>query len=218
VAPIEFRPASRENILKSDPLRTFSVDWLQIVESRLITQLQRCIENAGDERPIQQFLTKHPIFLACTLGGGHGRWVIPQARLGAEHVPDFVLGEGDSDGTHWTLVELESPLARLFTRKGPPARQLSQAMFQIRSWRAWLDANRDYATRPPSEKGLGLKGISSASVRAIIVVGRRRALTEMDLERRRALHGEVPIVVHTYDWLLDSASALMVRRPKRSRK
>jgi hypothetical protein len=212
--PLEFRPASRENILRNDPLREFSVDWLERIDVSLLVTFRVCIDGAGDERPIQQFLTEHPILLACVLHGGHGRWIIPQARLGAEFVPDFVLGEGDSDGVHWTLVELESPAAKLFTKKGPPSMQLNQAMYQVRTWRSWLEANRDYATRSPTGKGLGLTDINPATAAGLILLGRRAALTAKDIVRRKDLHAEQRIVVHTYDWLFEVAEGVVLRSGK----
>lgn len=40
------------------------------------------LENATDERPVQQYLTEHPWMLVGELGGGC-RWVIPEKRLGS---------------------------------------------------------------------------------------------------------------------------------------
>jgi hypothetical protein len=35
---------------------------------------------------MQSYLSAHPELLIQHLGGGHGRWVIPQKRLGAEYL------------------------------------------------------------------------------------------------------------------------------------
>jgi Domain of unknown function (DUF4263) len=207
----QFRQASREDILKSDPLAELHVYWLQSIALDVVEAFRVCIDTAADEKPIQRFLTEHPIFLVLFLHGGHGRWVIPQTRLGAEFVPDLVVGDADSDGTHWTLVELESPRAKLFTKKGPPGRELNQALYQIRSWRSWIGANRDYAIRPPGENGLGLTDIS-ANAAGLILIGRRATLTAEDVERRKELHSEQRVLIHTYDWLLDVAEATVVAR------
>jgi hypothetical protein len=48
-------------------------------------------------------LEEHPVLLVRALGGGQGRWVIPQKALGAEYEPDFIIGEKSSLGYEWTL-------------------------------------------------------------------------------------------------------------------
>src|SRR4051812_12551938 len=73
------------------------------------------LENAIDERALQAFFHLHRHFLVEHLGGGHGRWAIPQKRLGAEFVADFMIGAAHSLGVDWVAVELESPKAVLFT-------------------------------------------------------------------------------------------------------
>lgn len=89
------------------------------------------------------------------LGGGHGRWVLPQKRLGAEHVPDFMIGEKDSLGYRWQAVELEHPKDRMFTKAGNPTAKLTHAIRQIQDWRTWLQQNQNYAARPERAKGSG---------------------------------------------------------------
>jgi hypothetical protein len=75
---------------------------------------EEALEAAPGERVMQAYLAANPILLVQHLGGGHGRWVIPQKRLGSEYVTDFVIGDKDSDGRHWQFVELQDPNARLF--------------------------------------------------------------------------------------------------------
>jgi Domain of unknown function (DUF4263) len=93
--------------------------------------LRQCLQTATVEREVQSVLEEYPILLARALGGGHGRWVIPQKRLGAECVPDFIIGARSSLGYEWTLVELESPRGRMFKRNGDPSKELSHAIRQI---------------------------------------------------------------------------------------
>ncbi len=51
--------------------------------------LKDCLQTATTERAVQSVIEENPVLLARALGGGHGRWVIPQRRLGAEHLTDF---------------------------------------------------------------------------------------------------------------------------------
>ena len=83
--------------------------------------LRQCLQTATVEREVQSVLEDYPILLARALGGGHGRWVIPQKRLGGECVPDFIIGAKSSLGYEWTLIELESPRGRMFKRNGDPS-------------------------------------------------------------------------------------------------
>lgn len=133
---------------------------------------------------------------------GHGEWIIPQKRLGAEYVPDFVLGHGGSGGIFWDFIELESPNAPFVLKNGQPAKELRTALHQIESWRAWLENNLDYARRPPSSSGIGLSEVSPRSS-AKIVIGRRTNVTP-EFNRLRKNYKEAGhIDVVTYDRLLD---------------
>jgi hypothetical protein len=126
--------------------------------------------------------------------------VVPQKRLGAEHVPDFVIGDADSSGRHWVAVELEGPQRRMFNKNGDPSSYLWHAVRQIIDWRVWLEHNRDYAMRPPDEQGLGLEDISSR-VPGLILIGRRRDLDARRKAFRRVLSQQLDIEIHSYDWL-----------------
>jgi hypothetical protein len=136
------------------------------------------------------------------LGGGHGRWVIPQKRMGAEHVPDFVIGDRHSFGFDWQMVEIESPSAKVFTKSGDPSKTLNHAIRQITDWRSWLKRNQDYASRRREENGLGLVDIAS-DVKGLIIIGRRANIASSTNERRRQLCSDLKIDIHSYDWVVD---------------
>jgi hypothetical protein len=140
------------------PLAEFGVRWLGD-HTAAEAALRNCLQTATTEAAVQSILEEHPVLLARALGGGHGRWVIPQRRLGAEHVPDFIIGEKSSLGYEWTLVELESPSQRMFKRNGDPTQALSHAIRQILDWRSWLTVNLNYARRSRDSNGLGLDDI-----------------------------------------------------------
>jgi hypothetical protein len=165
------------------------------------------IRRARDERPIQRHLEAHPHLLVNHLGGGHGRWAIPQKRLGAEYVPDFLLAECSSIGMEWEAVELESPLARIWKRDGDFTQQVNHAVEQIRHWRLWLSQNRDYAARARSEGGLGLTDIDGGEMSGLVLIGRRDDDQEPKVDLRRQRSGS-RIIVHTYDWLIEWLSIL----------
>jgi hypothetical protein len=144
--------ADIEEIIKNDPLGEFFVWWMQL-PLNYEDDFEKCLTLARNENDIQQFLNANPYVLATQLGGGHGRWVIPKKRLGAEYVPDFVVAERSSVGFEWYAVELESPKATMFTKAGNPSHTLLHAIRQIEDWRMWLQQNQNYAARPRTEDG-----------------------------------------------------------------
>jgi hypothetical protein len=162
------------------------------------------LEAAADERPLQEFLASRPGMLSQQLSTGC-RWVIALPRLGAEYVPDFVIARLNSGGLHWTLVELESPRAGLFTRQGRKTRQLDAGTRQVSDWRDWIAANRDYAQRPKTAGGLGLPEIDH-SARGLVIIGRRSAVTDDDRRRLKSVTFNERVNVHSYDWLIEEAA------------
>lgn len=194
-------PTLRE-LIRKDPFNKFLALWDDVKPAHL-ARFKRCLSSARSEAPLQRLFAREPLLLVQHLGGGHGRWVVPQKRLGAEFVPDFVVGEKSSIGYEWQLVELESPTAPLFTRAGDPSKHLTHALRQIDDWRAWLERNRDYATRPLDKAGLGLTDISSAA-EGVVLIGRRKDLSPRDNERRRQMTARTGVKIHTYDYIADA--------------
>ena len=194
------------------PLREFFVDWMN-VPAHILRRFRKCLSTAKREEELQSFLANNPWLLAAQLAGGHGRWVIPKKRLGAEHVPDFLVGERSSAGFEWFAVELKSPKAKMFTKAGDPTRYLNRAISQIHAWRNWLETNQNYAARPRTESGLGLTDIS-ARLDGLIVIGRSKDIDESTNGRRREIARSDRIKIHSYDWLLGSGqlSNLPIRR------
>ncbi len=190
-----------------DPLRDFHVWWDDISEAGL-SRFVEVLDDATDERPLQQHLEEHPILLIQHLGGGHGRYVLPQKRLGAEYVPDFMIADRDSFGFHWHAVEIESPRATMFNKNGDPSAGLTHAIRQVQDWRAWLGRNQDYAGRLFEKKGLNLTDIT-ANVAGLILIGRRDEVDPGTNELRRRMVEETRIEIHSWDWLVERAEGRM---------
>jgi hypothetical protein len=188
------------------PLAEFGVKWLGD-HGMAEAALRECLQTATAERVVQSVLEEYPVLLARVLGGGHGRWVIPQKRLGAEKVPDFIVGEKSSLGYEWTLVELESPIVRMFNANGDPSKYLNHAIRQILDWRAWLKQNLNYAQRSRDAQGLGLHDIDPNSP-GLILLGRREKNYTTRVRRRQYAY-EHNIRIHSIDWLLDNGQVLI---------
>jgi hypothetical protein len=198
-----FIKATQEYLLAMDELRDYSVNWLRI-EDKDVNRLKRRLRLATAERDMQRFLEEHPIHLILHLGGGHGRWVIPQKKLGSEYVTDFVIGQKHSGGFEWEAVELESPSVPMFTKAGDPSRQLIHAIRQIQDWRRWLGHNQNYAAHLRRKDGLGLTEIR-CDLPGLILIGRRDAVDPKTNGLRQQMAKENAIKIHTYDFLIDNS-------------
>ncbi len=203
---LRLRRPSRSGAVVNDELADGYVHWDDITAEE-IDAYRAVLETANDERPLQKHLALHPILLVQHLGGGHGRWVLSQKRLGAEYVTDFVIGERSSSGFEWQFVELQSPRGQLFVpSSGRQSKQLDEGLRQINEWRRWLAANRDYARRPRDQNGLGLVNVS-ADDPGLLLIGRETDLTPTDRDRRRQLAAKLNVNIRTYDWLVRRAEA-----------
>ena len=197
-------------------LEQYLVLWDKITTDHILA-LRQILKEAEVEEDLQKFLTENSIFLVQHLGGGHGRYVLPKPRLGAELIPDFLIAEMSSIGIEWHGVELESPFSTMFTSSGQPSHFVTQAVQQVVEWRAWLESNVAYSRSPKSENGLGLVGITP-DLRATILIGRcdKEFPPSFNAFRRQAKSRQ-NIEIHTYDWLADQAE-MRVRALERSRK
>ena len=208
--------ARRQRELKVAPsIEKYFVHWDAAISAELVEEFRSRLDSATTEQDMQAFLASHPTLLVQPLGGGHGRWVIPQKRLGAEHVPDFMIAEKSPIGFEWTAVELESPKAKMFTKAGELSATTNHAIRQIEDWRVWLGRNRDYATRPHSASGLGLVDVD-ANVPGWVIIGRREEVSPDTHGRRRERGHRMGLRIHSYDWLLERAAA-RVRAPLAAR-
>lgn len=178
----------------------FFVWWDDISETDW-ENYRNALESANREQDMQNYLEQNPNILVHTVGGGHGRWVIPQFQLGSNYVTDFVVGEKHSFGHEWLLVELKSPKAKMFTKKGDPTAQLTHAIRQIQDWRAWIRKNLGYVGRKTVDNGLGLIDIHD-STSGLILIGRDTDNDGKNNERRRQMCIENRLRIHTYDFLL----------------
>jgi hypothetical protein len=165
----------------------------------LAGRFEDAISNAQREEELQEFFTRHPFILSEQLP--HGTHVVPKFRFGGEYVSDFLISEITSGGTFWILVELEPVNAGLVTKGGQLSQRVREGVQQVRDWRSWLERNRDLASRPVSQHGLGLGNIEG--VWGWVIVGRRSEVTLRFNELRREVSAESSIDIMTYDRLLE---------------
>lgn len=188
------------------------VDWLTDNKPDA-DRARRALSKAKCEGDMQKFLLNNPRCLVGHLGGGHGRWVLPQFRLGSEYVADFILGERHSFGHHWQLVELECPTKKMFNKNGAPSATLTQAIRQIQDWRSWLHNNQNYAAKPLKDDGLGLIDIVG-DCSGLILIGRRHDLNDELNARRRQMMRDLNIQIRTYDFLCERGGVPIAQAEK----
>jgi len=188
--------------------------------------LERLLGTKG-EAAAQRYLAKHPeILLGAFTASGFplGQWLLPKFRFGSDFVSDFVVLSPSCQVTGYfdvVLVELESPMARIFTKQGRLGKQLNDAMRQLDEWLVWVCENRSYFVRSLQKAitimtGAGFGPESPQHVKDIlglsarVVIGRRSMLSSQDNKRRAAISmittGQVAIV--PYDRLVDTEARL----------
>lgn len=169
----------------------------RLVTRQDVEDYVRVLADARDEKPIQQFLAERPWMLTQQLGVDC-RWLRSQPKLAERYVPDFMACRVDSTGPRWTLIELQSPSATLFTKKGRMSEQLDEGIRQIEDWRQFIIEEGAYLRSPT---GGGYKGLTNRAD-GLILVGRAVQLTAEDRKRREEKSWNYRILIHSYDWLM----------------
>jgi hypothetical protein len=164
-----------------------------------ILSLEGTLGDARDEAPLQKVLVQSPSLLRSLVPSSPHFWCFDRPELGAEFIPDFLICHYNSIGFNWTVIELESPTAAVFTQSGRPAKKLNEAMAQVRDWRIWLRNNIAYA-----QSELGFKDLT-AECQAWIIIGRRTALVPKHALRYRELSSS-HLTVFSYDRLAEAAA------------
>lgn len=204
------------------------------VEERTTSQQIRTVlmqldQSLGSsEEVVHQFLWRNAFLLDLFYEGGY---IMSKFPLGDQHVTDFVVvgyrNWTNDFGIHATLLEIENPTRKLFTKRGDPAATLTHALRQVHDWGAWLSNNSEYfrhtlqarlfaaggsqdrikSTR--SLSGLYRDVVAQAMNQRLsygfkIIAGRRTDMTIGDRMRLDEMNGSLNgISVMTYDALLD---------------
>jgi hypothetical protein len=187
--------------MKTNPAKsTPGIDSLRTRNSFELTLQSR------KEEVVQAYLANHPEILISVFRppwSGGTTQCFPKFRLGAEFVCDFLILDGHYGRWDITLIELEPPHARAFTKAGNFARRLNEALRQVHEWFAWIHENPTYfraalsrhcsefagesLETPPPE---WMPHRSRVMTCAKIIIGRRSMLTPTDNSRRHTVFAE----------------------------
>lgn len=168
-----------------------------------VRELEDLLESGETkEPPFQSLIERHPQLLSSLVLGNWAIFVIPQKRLGAEHVTDFLVLGVHSLGPQWVAVELEAPRHRLHTEKGRITAAVQHGVDQIQDWRDWLTQNVSYA-----QSTLHLQGITN-QLPGLVVIGRSQPSDEREPARSRVAEQQ-NIQIHSWDWVLRQAQRMI---------
>ncbi|GLK17323.1 hypothetical protein GCM10017602_18050 [Herbiconiux flava] len=132
-----------------------------------------------------------------------GNWktfVIPQPRLGAELVPDFLVLGFNSLGPQWVTVEIEAARHKILNRHGRLSGPSNHAVQQIQDWREWLTDHIAYAQTEHHLHGL------TNRAPGLVIIGRDSPSSQRQAARAQS-EEDARIAVHSWDWLLRNAQA-----------
>ncbi|HKW61905.1 MAG TPA: Shedu anti-phage system protein SduA domain-containing protein [Candidatus Acidoferrum sp.] len=174
------------------------VEWYLPRDPKLIEELAKILNEAADEKPLQEFYTAHPYLLALAFPC-HCCWVFPKPRLGGgKYIPDFLYCDLNSLGYKWTLIELESPAMEATNKDETVSHDCHHAVEQIRDYRRWIRDNALF------EEKQGFRGLN-ADCDGLVVIGRRDGgRTELEQQRLADFRKE-NIEIASYDRLLYQA-------------
>lgn len=187
------------NHARLETLREFEVKS-HVPSPEAVRALEELLESGErKEEPLQILLTQHPALLAAaTVIGGWSTYVIPKQRLGAEHVPDFLVLSVNSLGLQWVAVEIEAARHRILVKDGSLSGPTRHAVKQVEDWREWLTRNIAYA-----QDQLHLYGLTNRAP-GLVLIGRADPQTQREPARARS-EEESRIAIHSWDWLLRQA-------------
>lgn len=162
-----------------------------------IADYARILDDAIDERPLQEYLARVPAFLRQLVPASVDFWCFDRPSLGGELIPDFLICYKNSRGFNWVYIELESPTCAPLIKSGRPSAKLNEALAQISDWRDWLRDNISYA-----REHLKLRQID-AEAHGIVLIGRRFHVDPKHALRYRSLSSSTTSVM-SYDRLIEN--------------
>src|ERR1044072_2473032 len=105
-------------------------------------------DNSKTEHVYLKYLKDHADFFLHDYSYPSSLICISELQFGSDYRPDFTrCYDLASVGFQQEFIEIESPHDNVFTNKGNPSAQLTEAINQIENWRIWVDNNRELVKR-----------------------------------------------------------------------
>ena len=178
-------------------------------ERNLRKKYQQYLRLAKTEKEMQVFLESNPIFLPGLYdrhNGPLGEVIISKLSLGNDYVTDFAFLSVDSARIQITLIEIESPTAKIFRDSDSQfTASFNKAMQQMRDWMQWCHANQTHIKDILRDVYFGSVFRNQiVSTKVILVAGRRKDV-ERNSQREKRWSGLNASIVNnevvTYDHL-----------------
>lgn len=135
--------------------------------------------------------------------------IIPEFRLGAEYVADYLLLGRNSTGRQIVLVEFEGVNVDFCQKsKNEITVAVRNGITQIHDWKRWMEYNKQYMIQN-TELSEYLPVLPGWAIRYCLVVSRRSRMTEMANNLRGEIRLNELISVVTYDRLVDDIRCLV---------
>lgn len=221
-------------LLEQDYLKIYRNPPPSFAELKEFAQL---IANDQSEESFQKFIAMHPKFLLrlSLSTDDFNIGLLAEPPISHFNTADFGILTVSQGGSRVTLIELERPSDRLFTKKLTPAKKLQTAIGQVQDWDQWIRSNKQtfvntvlrilaalpkhpWATANGSriftdKKRLvqmwnGFGGQSEFELDYVIVIGRWSQLTDKEKERLIYLNRKnesINLHIRTYDNLARKA-------------
>ncbi|MEE8261137.1 MAG: Shedu anti-phage system protein SduA domain-containing protein [Gammaproteobacteria bacterium] len=117
--------------------------------ARVKGEFRALLSSEPKEDLVHAFLERHPALVpgALTPSGTSGHYPLHCALITKpvlpgfhSHEPDFMWIASHSGTWFPTLIEIERPSKRLFTKSGQPRAEFTQARTQLAQWRSWFQS------------------------------------------------------------------------------
>jgi Domain of unknown function (DUF4263) len=109
-----------------------------------VQEIAQIIIDDGTEESFQKYFNKNPHFLfrAIPSSGDTICGLLIKPPIGNFFYADYAIVTVGQGGCGITLIELERPSDKLFTKKLTPAQKFQTALGQINDWNEWLVSNK----------------------------------------------------------------------------
>jgi hypothetical protein len=179
-------------------------NWISLEEksstiiSSLVQRWEGMLSSNLKESEYHQFIYNHAGFF---FGNNNCYLTISKLKLGCDYETDFVnVIDQRSNGIIYEFIEIEKPSSKLFTTNGVPAKDLSNAIQQIRDWKRFLIENKaSFKKYLPSQT---TRVINNAGIIFTIIIGRRTD-NALEIEKRNQIADESRVNIRSFDYLTD---------------
>jgi len=184
--------------------------YIEFEHGALRSKFLTYLDTANNEAQMQYFLEANPILIPGLYdlhNGPVGNVVVSKLQLANEFVTDFAFISSNSAVAQVTLIEIESPITKLFRDSDSEfAAPFNKSFQQVRDWTLWAEQHATFLK--DAFRSLYHKNIfkyQKVTTRCILVTGRRAEVQSSAKHEKRwaSVNHSASTIVMTYDRLAD---------------